>query len=206
MDHATVKVEIGAEHLHGTIDTTVWPLDGSQSEVLVQLDDGRQLLIPFAAASRQEDGSYAVSLRQDAREHRHATASAEGRRSAIVPVMVEELDVRKRKVEQGRVRIIKTVHERQELIDEPLFREEVTIERVPINRIVDEPIPLRYEGDTIIVSVLEEVPVIEKRLMLKEELRITRRPVESRKPFPVTVRREEASVEYIQDEKTDEPA
>jgi uncharacterized protein (TIGR02271 family) len=82
-------------------------------------------------------------------------------------------------------------------VDEPLFREEVIIEHVPINRFVEEAIPLRSEGDTIIVSLLEEVPVVEKRLMLKEELRITVRRVEARKPTSVTLRSEEATVERI---------
>ena len=111
--------------------------------------------------------------------------------------MVEELDVQKHRMETGRVRISKVVREHEERVDEPLLREEVVIERVPINRFVEEAIPLRSEGDTIIVSLLEEVPVVEKRLMLKEELRITVRRVEARKPTSVTLRSEEATVEHI---------
>ena len=75
--------------------------------------------------------------------------------------------------------------------------EEVSIERVPINRIVNEAIPIRYEGDTIIVSLLEEVPVVEKRLIVTEELRITKRHVEAHQPVRVTLRHEEATVEHL---------
>jgi uncharacterized protein (TIGR02271 family) len=100
-------------------------------------------------------------------------------------------------VETGRVRIHKVVHEREEVIDQPLLSEEVNIERVPIHRFVDEAIPIRYEGDTMIISLLEEVPVIEKRLMLMEELRITKRHVEAHRPVQVTLRREEATVEHL---------
>ncbi|HEX2185094.1 MAG TPA: DUF2382 domain-containing protein, partial [Chloroflexota bacterium] len=75
--------------------------------------------------------------------------------------------------------------------------EEVTIERVPVNRVVEGPIPVRYEGDTMIVSVLEEVLVVETRLLLTAELRITRRRTETHQPVPVTGRREDVTVERV---------
>lgn len=197
MAQAYVVAVVGADGLRGTVDTTLWPLDGSKSEVLVQLGDGRKVLVPFEALSRQGDGSYVMSLDASELEHRRVMGSVAGGQSLIVPVMVEELDVQKHRVEAGRVRISKVVREHEELVDEPLLREEVIIERVPINRFVEEAIPLRSEGDTIIVSLLEEVPVVEKRLMLKEELRITVRRVEAHKPISVTLRSEEATVEHI---------
>jgi len=197
MAQACVVAMVGADGVHGTINTTLWPLDGSKSEVLVQLADGRQVSVPFEALSRQGDGSYVVSLNASELEHRRVMGSAAEGQSLVVPVMVEELDVQKHKTETGRVRVSKVVREHEELVDEPLLREEVIIERVPINRFVEEAIPPRSEGDTIIVSLLEEVPVVEKRLMLKEELRITVRRVEAHKPISVTLRSEEATVEHI---------
>jgi len=196
MAQAYVAV-VGAGGVQGTIDTTLWPLDGSKSEVLVQLDDGRQVLVPLDALNRQGDGSYVVTLNASELERRSVMYSTAEGQSLVVPVMVEELDVQKHRMETGRVRISKVVREHEERVDEPLLREEVIIERVPINRFVEEAIPLRSEGDTIIVSLLEEVPVVEKRLMLKEELRITVRRVEARKPTSVTLRSEEATVEHI---------
>ncbi|HZC01649.1 MAG TPA: DUF2382 domain-containing protein [Gammaproteobacteria bacterium] len=79
----------------------------------------------------------------------------------------------------------------------PVMEEEVEVERVAINRIVDRPLPVRHEGDTIIVPLLEEVLVVEKRLVLKEELRITKRQHKTRKPQRVTLRREEVRVERL---------
>src|SRR5687768_11672753 len=173
MTQEHVLVVTGAERVRGTIETSSWPLDGSKSEVLVQLDDGRQMLVPFRALSRHNNGSYVVNVDADDSRHQQAMNSSDGGLSVVIPVMVEELDVQKRTVETGRLRITKVVHEREEIVDDPFFREEVIIERVPINRYVEEPIPVRYEGDTMIVSLLEEIPVIEKRLLLTEELRIT---------------------------------
>jgi uncharacterized protein (TIGR02271 family) len=83
------------------------------------------------------------------------------------------------------------------MVDEPLLREEVTVERAAINQIVNEPVPVRYEGDTMIVPVLEEILVVEKRLVLKEEIRITRQRVEQREPQRVTLRSEEVIVERV---------
>lgn len=191
VNEAVVKT---ADGVRGTIKATSWPLEGSQSEVLVQLDDGRQGLVPFSTLSQQADGSYVLSLKADELERRRAAGVAKGQ-PLVIPVLAEELDVQKRAVETGRVRIAKVIREREELVDEPLFREEAIIERVPINRFVEGPVPVRSEGNTVIVSLLEEVPVVEKRLMLKEELRITIRQVEAHKPVAVTLRSEEAAVE-----------
>lgn len=204
MTQEHVLVVIGAERVRGTIETSSWPLDGSKSEVLVQLDDGRQMLVPFKALSRHKNGSYVVNMDADDSRHQQAANNSDGGQSVVIPVMIEELNVQKRTVETGRLRITKVVHEHEELVDEPSFREEVTIERVPINRYVEEPIPVRYEGDTMIVSLLEEVPVIERRLMLKEEVRITKRSVEGHQPRPVTLRSEEVTVEHVEPHNVNE--
>jgi uncharacterized protein (TIGR02271 family) len=114
--------------------------------------------------------------------------------------MQEELDVRTRRVEtQSGVRVSKTVEEREEIVDEPLTKEEVEVERVAMNVPVDAPSGVRYEGDTMIIPIFEEIVVVEKRLMLKEEIRVTRRRENFRAPQPVTLRREVASVERMED-------
>jgi uncharacterized protein (TIGR02271 family) len=121
----------------------------------------------------------------------------------VLPVLAEALDVRIRRVETGRVRIHTTVQTREVLVDEPLLREEVVIERMPINRVVEGPIPVRYEGETMIVSVLEEVLVVETRLVLTEERRTTTRRTATRQPVPVTVRREDVTIERVDLERNE---
>ncbi|XYH93581.1 DUF2382 domain-containing protein [Sorangium sp. So ce1128] len=115
-----------------------------------------------------------------------------------MPVVVQELEMKKRTIESGRVRITKQVNERVEAVEEPLERERVFVERVAINQVVTEPPATRQEGDTLIVPVVEEVLVVEKRLVLKEELHITRvRSVEMSPPEHVTLRSEEVRVERV---------
>jgi uncharacterized protein (TIGR02271 family) len=97
-------------------------------------------------------------------------------------------------VETGVVQIHKTVRERTEVVDQPLQSEQVEIERVPVNRIVDDVIPVRHEGDTMIISLLEEVLVVEKRLMLREEVHVKKLRTEVHDPKEVILREEQLEV------------
>ena len=115
----------------------------------------------------------------------------------VIPVVEEVLEVRCRRIETGKVRITKVVHEREAEVQSPRVREEVTIERVTLNRVVDAPVAVRQEGDTLIIPVVEEVVVTEKRLIVKEELRITKRRIEEPASQQITLRREEVIVERL---------
>lgn len=116
---------------------------------------------------------------------------------AVIPVVEEALEIGRREVETGRVRVTKLVREAQELVDLPVHTDEVHVERVPIGRIVNGPVGSRQEGDTLILPVVEEVLVVEKRLRLVEEVRITRKRTEARNPQTVTLRKEEVQIERL---------
>jgi len=93
---------------------------------------------------------------------------------ASIPLVQENLTVAKRSVETGRVRIRTVVDEKLVRVSEQLERDDVTIERVSVNREVTEAPEVREENGVLIVPVLEEVVVVEKRLFLKEELHVHR--------------------------------
>jgi uncharacterized protein (TIGR02271 family) len=116
---------------------------------------------------------------------------------AVVPVLTEELEVQKRQVETGTVRLTKVVHAREVQVDEPLWREEVEVTRVPMQRVVDGPVPVREEQGTMILSVVEEVLVVEKRWMLREEIHIRKQRRETHQPQRITLHSEEVQVERI---------
>jgi len=132
-------------------------------------------------------------------EREMSTSAVEVGRDAerVVPVVAEELVVEKRVVETGRVSVHKTVQEHEQVVDEPLIQETVEVERIPIHRIVEQPIPTRQEGDVTIISTVKEVLVVEKKLLFTEEVRITRRRSEVRDPQRVTLRSEEIAIERI---------
>jgi stress response protein YsnF len=117
--------------------------------------------------------------------------------SLVLPVIAEKVVIQRHSRITGRVRISKGVQEREEVIDEPLLRRTVHVEHVPINRVVEGEIPVRYEGDTMIIPILEEVLVVEKRLILKEELHITQRQDEIRQPQRIILRSEDITIERI---------
>jgi stress response protein YsnF len=115
-----------------------------------------------------------------------------------VPVVREEAWVEKRIVDTGRgVRIHKTVAEHPCRIDERLLRDDVQVNHVPVDRIVplDQAPATRYEGDTLVVPILEEVLVVERRLRIKEELHITRTRRDERHVDTVMLKSEQVSVE-----------
>lgn len=119
--------------------------------------------------------------------------------ATVIPVIEEELRFSKRVVETGKVIIKKHVTEQQELVDIPLIREAVSVERVPINQYVEaSPPPIRYEGNTMIIAVLREEVVVTKRLLLVEELRVTKQQVETHNPQTITLLKEAVEVKHTE--------
>jgi uncharacterized protein (TIGR02271 family) len=94
--------------------------------------------------------------------------------SATLQVLAEELSVSKETVETGRVRVATQTREREALIDEDLAHERVEIETVPLGLRIDAVPEPRQEGDTTIIPVVEEVLLVKRQLVLKEEVRIRR--------------------------------
>jgi uncharacterized protein (TIGR02271 family) len=176
----------------GVLETDDRPVMGSSDSVPMRLEDGRSIRVPLRFLADGPDGSLRLRV---SRAELDGLASGARVEEAVIPLVAEEVEIGKRKVERGKVRVNKGVETREEAVSVPLIREQVDVERVPVNRPVDGPVEVRREGDVWIVPVLEEVLVVEKRLMLKEELRITRRRVEETATERVTLRTETATVE-----------
>ena len=121
---------------------------------------------------------------------------------ATIPVIEEQLTVDKRVVEKGRVRISKKVRETDETVNIPLVQENVQVERVPINQFIAEPPPpVRYEGNVMIIPVLREVVIVEKRLVLVEELRVTKQQTQTQETQKIRLRKEEVNVKRVSGRK-----
>jgi len=111
----------------------------------------------------------------------------------VIPVISEKIRVETRTHESA-VLIHKTVEQRTEIVDQALQSEEVEIERIAVNRVVEAPIPIRHEGDTMIISLLEEVLVVEKRLVLREEIHVRKLHKEVHEPQEVLLREEHVEI------------
>jgi stress response protein YsnF len=113
----------------------------------------------------------------------------------VLPLVSDRLRVDRRRVTVGMVRVTKKTRYRDVVVDEPAAHETVRVRRVPAGRFVDEPVPDRYVNGRLIVSILEEVPVVVRRLRVVEELHIERHRHMVRRPQRITVRREAPIIE-----------
>jgi uncharacterized protein (TIGR02271 family) len=119
-------------------------------------------------------------------------------KNMTIPVIEEQVHVGKKVVESGSVRITKVVSEQEVPVDIPLIQEEHDIQRIPVNQYVETlPPPVRYEGDTMIIPVVREVLVVEKRFLLVEELHVTKTQVQKQETQHITLRKEEVIVERL---------
>jgi len=111
-----------------------------------------------------------------------------------IPLHVEEVSVSRREIKKANVQIALITGTREQLIDEELAHVRVEIERVPIGRTIEVVPPIGHEGDITIIPVVEEVVVVERRLVLKEEVRVRRVSTKERHQEPVVLRQQEAVV------------
>ena len=114
-----------------------------------------------------------------------------------IPLLEEQLHVDKRSVVTGKVRVRSVVDTVEELAYAALTDERVEVTRVPMDREVEAVPSVRTEGDVTIVPIMEEVLVVEKRLVLKEELHIRRSVTHETVEVPVTLRKQRAVIERL---------
>jgi stress response protein YsnF len=120
--------------------------------------------------------------------------SSDGEKELSVPVIKEVVTVDKDVVETGKVKIKKNVSYTDKDVKIALQKADVEVKTVLINKLVDEaPEAVRYEGDTMIISELQEVCVV--RLMLVKEIHVTTKKSTSHETQKVTLRKEEVVIE-----------
>ncbi|MBO3063736.1 DUF2382 domain-containing protein [Mammaliicoccus fleurettii] len=105
----------------------------------------------------------------------------------------ERLNVDKENVETGEASVDKRVVEEQEEFDVPVEREEVTIERRPVNEKVDEDFNAQGD-DSVRVPLHEERVNVDKENVVSEEIVIKKNKVQDTEHVSEKVRREEADI------------
>ena len=115
-----------------------------------------------------------------------------------IPLLAEDITVARRSVAGDTVRIETSTCTRDHHVDEPLSHTRIQVERVPIGRTVAAVPAVREEGDTTILPVVEEVIVVERRLILKEEVHVRRVQVAERHTETVTTRAQTAEIYRIE--------
>ena len=91
-----------------------------------------------------------------------------------IPVVAEEVEVATRKVGGRTVTVTTSPISERETIAEPVTREEVSVERVPIGEVVEAIPEIREDGDLTVIPVVEERVRVVKELVLTEEIHLRR--------------------------------
>ena len=209
----------GPDGQFGIVDDVVYDNTGDAARILVRRTSGQTMILQPGtyriengvahlvgetrfATERQASDTFSQTRNDDIYRTQQLgevgsvqTLDVADNQSVVIPVVREELRVSRREVERGGVRVHKRVEEREEVVEQPTYREEVTVERVTLGQPLDQEVGSRQEGDTLIIPVLEEVIVTEKRLMLVEEIHVTRRQVSEEVPIQDSVRREYIEIE-----------
>ena len=116
------------------------------------------------------------------------------------PLVEEKARIEKRKISTGRVRVRTVMESATEFAGADLEEQTVQITRVPINKVVNRVPPIRTEAQTTIIPVMEEVLVVEKQLLLKEELHVRRQVSADHVEVPITIHKQRAVVERLTNE------
>ncbi|NEN24275.1 YsnF/AvaK domain-containing protein [Cryomorpha ignava] len=112
-----------------------------------------------------------------------------------IKVHREDFNISKEVVEKGKVTIRKTVKTETSNHEIPLVHEKINIEEITVNKEVAEMPKIRKEGNTTIISVVEEVAVVTKKLMLIKEIHITKEQVEKIENIETALRKESVSID-----------
>jgi uncharacterized protein (TIGR02271 family) len=119
--------------------------------------------------------------------------------SGAIPLVEERLAINRRAAETGRVRVQLSTATEDALIRETLRGERMEVERIAFGHEVAVAPTVREEegGAVLIVPVLEEILVVERRLVLKEELRIRRIATTETVEETIALRRQIATTERL---------
>lgn len=211
MEQNNVQVALGmrveaSDGYLGTLEDTILSADGQQVAYLVVRDqNGRNRLVPAERIVTVQQNVVRVSLSSADITARAGSLSAESLLnlerggSLLVPVVEERLVVGKREVSGGEVRIIKRVDTTTEQQTINVLREDIRVERVQINQpLTAGQIPQnRTEDGVLIVPILREVLVVQKQLMLVEEVHISKRQVQAEETISETLRHERVEIEDL---------
>ncbi|WP_224074837.1 DUF2382 domain-containing protein [Planococcus chinensis] len=120
----------------------------------------------------------------------------------------ERLQVNKDRVQTGEVNVGKRVVEDNQTIEVPVEREEVYVERRPVNEEVDGDSNIGrdayQEGDNIHIPLTEERVNVSKTDVVSEEIVVGKRKVQDTEVVNETVRKEEADIDDDSDLGTDD--
>jgi len=143
---------------------------------------------------RHDPNAPAYSFDDAVRERERLRGAEEG---TSVPVVEEELQVGKRAVQRGGVRVYSHVVEQPVEESVELREEHVNVERRPVDRPVESGDMARMKDQRVEVTEMAEEPVVNKRARVREEVVVGKETTKRTEQIRDTVRRTEVEVERI---------
>jgi uncharacterized protein (TIGR02271 family) len=141
-----------------------------------------------------ETGEFRGHSEEDEGVHQSHGSDLEDEDELRVQRTEEELVAGTREREAGALRVRKRVRTEREQISVPTRHEEVSVERVPVEE-GREASEAEIGEDEVVMPVTEEEVVVEKRPVVKEEIRVRKDVVEDEEVVEEDVRREEIDID-----------
>ena len=197
--HRGAKI-IDADGVRGRL-RTIDASDPDHPQAVVELGNGAYTRIPFQVLEPGAGSGYRMASRWSDFPIKSSAGIA-------VPVVEEKVTVAVRPAPPQTVRVRRRLVTEQRTVEVPIWHERIEVERIPVDAFVERAPEPHYEGDTLIFPCIEEVPVVEVRLRVREELRV--RVVREQRVHReiVALRRHDIDVQTITtppDERRDEP-
>ena len=121
--------------------------------------------------------------------------------TTVIPVVQEQAHVHKEEVTSAKVHVQTKVTEVEKSLEVPLMTENYEVKRVPIDQLLEEHPPIREENGHLIIPVVQEVLVVQKRLKLVEEVHLIKQQTTVTRTENFTLKKEEVIVERIPADK-----
>jgi uncharacterized protein (TIGR02271 family) len=150
-----------------------------------------EAIVDPARVIMDRHGALEPSQMQATSGERQAQRETQGR---TIPVVEEQLEVGKREVQKGAVRVYSTVQQRPIEEQVRLREERVNVERRPADRPV-RPGEAAFREDSVEVTETREEPVVAKRARVLEEVVISKESGERTETVRDTVRKTDVRVE-----------
>jgi uncharacterized protein (TIGR02271 family) len=179
------QVEI--EDSEGEI-ATIYGLSKDESSLIVRLANQQLLYVPVTYIKTKSSDRYSIT-------HSFAELHDMPPNRDTYPVIEEKPIIGKKTVETGRIQIKKTVEEVPTRFEQTLNKEEFQISSVAVDETRDEPAQMRTEGDLTIIPVQEEVLVVIKKYLVREEIQIRKVRTERTESIEIPLKKESVSID-----------
>jgi len=157
------------------------------------------------------DSSGAIDVNEKAAEYGYTTTngitgnnwtdSKSGKESASIPVVEENVEVGKREVETGGVRLRSRIVEKPVEENLRLREEHVRVERTPVDRKATDADLENFQEREIEIVEHAEVPVVNKEARVVEEVNLNKEVEHRDETVKETVRKTEVDVENLEGKK-----